>query len=76
MNHRTNQTSSGPTFTSTSTLLGRIDLQHGHPRHQIICNLGRKDLLAPNAEALLRILKEKKIGKAQTLRRSGRGTGE
>ena len=30
---------------------------NGRPRHQIICNLGRKDLLAPHAEALLRILK-------------------
>ncbi len=29
----------------------------GRPRHQIICNLGRKTLLAPHAEALLRILK-------------------
>lgn len=29
----------------------------GSPRHRIICNLGRKDLLAPHAEALLRILK-------------------
>jgi transposase len=34
----------------------------GSPRHRVICNLGRKDLLAPHAEALLRILKgEKKI---------------
>ena len=29
----------------------------GSPRHRIICNLGRKDLLAPHAEALLHILK-------------------
>jgi len=29
----------------------------GSPRHRIICNLGRKDLLAPHADALLRILK-------------------
>lgn len=28
----------------------------GSPRHRVICNLGRKDLLAPHAEALLRIL--------------------
>ena len=27
---------------------------NGRPRHQIICNLGRKDLLAPHAETLLR----------------------
>ncbi len=30
---------------------------NGSPRHRILCNLGRKDLLAPHAEALLRILK-------------------
>jgi transposase len=29
----------------------------GRPRHRIVCNLGRKDLLAPYADALLRILK-------------------
>jgi transposase len=29
----------------------------GSPRHRIVCNLGRKDLLARHAEALLRILK-------------------
>src|SRR2546425_2862957 len=29
----------------------------GSPRHRIICNLGRKDLLAPHADALLRLLK-------------------
>jgi transposase len=29
----------------------------GSPRHRIICNLGRKDLLQPHAEALLRLLK-------------------
>jgi transposase len=28
----------------------------GSPRHRIICNLGRKDLLAPHANALLRVL--------------------
>ena len=28
----------------------------GSPRHRVICNLGRKDLLAPHAEALLQIL--------------------
>lgn len=32
----------------------------GSPRHRVICNLGRKDLLAPHAEALLRILTEEK----------------
>src|SRR5215831_16732298 len=30
---------------------------NGRPRHRIICHLGRKDLLAPHAEALLPILK-------------------
>ena len=30
---------------------------NGSPRHRIVCNLGRKDLLAPHAEALLAILK-------------------
>jgi hypothetical protein len=30
---------------------------NGSPRHRIICNLGRKDLLAPRAETLLDILK-------------------
>ena len=29
----------------------------GSPRHRVICNLGRKDLLAPHAEALLGMLK-------------------
>ena len=32
----------------------------GSPRHRIICNLGRRDLLAPHAEALLQILKGEK----------------
>lgn len=30
---------------------------HGRPRHHVICNLGRKELLAPHADALLRMLK-------------------
>jgi transposase len=30
---------------------------NGSPRHCVICNLGRKELLAPHADALLRILK-------------------
>lgn len=29
---------------------------NGSPRHRVVCNLGRKDLLAPHAEALLAIL--------------------
>jgi len=36
----------------------------GSPRHRIICNLGRKEILAPHADALMRILKgeEKRAG--------------
>jgi transposase len=30
---------------------------NGSPRHRIVCNLGRKELLAPHAEALLQLLK-------------------
>jgi len=30
---------------------------NGSPRHRIVCNLGRKELLAPHAEALLHLLK-------------------
>jgi len=30
---------------------------NGSPRHRVVCNLGRKDLLAPHAEALLAILR-------------------
>lgn len=29
----------------------------GSPRHRVVCNLGRKDLLAPHADALLRLLR-------------------
>ena len=29
----------------------------GSPRHRVVCNLGRKDLLAPHADALLHMLK-------------------
>ena len=32
----------------------------GSPIHRVICNLGRKELLAPHADALLRILKGEK----------------
>jgi transposase len=28
----------------------------GSPRHRVVCNLGRRDLLAPHAESLLRML--------------------
>jgi transposase len=30
---------------------------NGSPRHRIVCSLGRKELLAPHAEALLKLLK-------------------
>lgn len=30
---------------------------NGSPRHRIVCNLGRKEVLAPHAEALLQLLK-------------------
>jgi transposase len=36
----------------------------GSPRHRIICNLGRKDLLQPHAEALLCLLKGEEMGAA------------
>src|ERR1700730_1666550 len=36
----------------------------GSPRHRVICNLGRKELLAPHADALLRLLKGEEKTKA------------
>ena len=35
------------------------DWNHGSPRHRVVCHLGRKELLAPHAEALLRLLQGK-----------------
>jgi len=35
------------------------DWNAGRPRHRVICNLGRKELLAPHADALLRLLQGK-----------------
>src|SRR6516225_665986 len=35
------------------------DWNAGRPRHRVICNLGRKELLAPHAEALWRLLQGK-----------------
>lgn len=35
---------------------------NGCPAHRVICNLGRKELLAPHTEALLRILQGEKPG--------------
>jgi len=40
------------------------DWNDGSPRHRVICNLGRKELLAPHAEALLRLLQGKEKTKA------------
>ncbi len=38
------------------------DWNNGSPRHRVICNLGRKELLAPHADALLRLLRgEEKV---------------
>ncbi len=37
----------------------------GSPRHRVICNLGRKDVLAPHAEALLRLLKGERTAAAK-----------
>jgi len=36
----------------------------GRPRHRVICNLGRKALLAPHTEALLRLLQGKETSPA------------
>jgi hypothetical protein len=35
------------------------DWNAGRPRHRVICNLGRKELLAPHTDALLRLLQGK-----------------
>lgn len=43
----------------------------GSPRHRIICNLGRKDLLEPHADALLRLLKGQEVGEAVEARAIG-----
>lgn len=37
----------------------------GSPRHRVICNLGRKDLLEPHTDALLRLLKGDKASLAE-----------
>jgi len=36
----------------------------GCPRHRVLCHLGRKELLAPHAEALLRLLQGEENSKA------------
>ena len=43
----------------------------GSPRHRVICNLGRKDLLAPHAEALLCLLKGEKRRPAEEVHAVG-----
>ena len=37
---------------------------NGRPRHRVLCNLGRKELLAPHADALLRLLQGEEKPKA------------
>jgi transposase len=41
------------------------DWNGGRPRHRVICNLGRKELLAPHADALLRLLQGKEKSQAK-----------
>jgi transposase len=36
----------------------------GRPRHRVVCNLGRKELLAPHTDALLRLLQGKEKNNA------------
>ena len=43
----------------------------GSPRHRVICNVGRKDLLAPHAEALLRLLRGEPAGSGEEARAVG-----
>lgn len=45
----------------------------GSPRHRVICNLGRKDLLAPHADALLRVLSGEKPGSSRASEASAVG---
>jgi len=40
------------------------DWNNGSPRHRVLCNLGRKELLAPHADALLRRLRGEERAKA------------
>jgi len=49
--------------------------RNGRPEHRVISNLGRKDLLAPHAEALLRLLTGKGIRPTTQAEAVGRGTG-
>jgi transposase len=45
----------------------------GCPSHRVICNLGRKELLAPHADALLRILKGEEKATAEGINASAVG---
>jgi hypothetical protein len=47
---------------------------NGNPRHRVICNLGRKELLAPHAQALLRLLQGKRKKPAREPRNGGGGS--
>jgi len=49
------------------------DWNNGSPRHRVICNLGRKELLAPHAEALLRLLQGKE--KTKTAKQEATAVG-
>jgi len=49
------------------------DWNAGRPRHRVICNLGRKAVLAPHAEALLRLLQGKE--KSQAANRTAAAVG-
>lgn len=46
---------------------------NGSPSHRVICNLGRKELLAPHADALLRILKGEEKATPETSKASAIG---
>ncbi len=45
----------------------------GSPRHRVVCNLGRKDLLAPHIDALSRLIKGEKTPHAETVDASAVG---
>jgi len=49
------------------------DWNAGRPRHRVICNLGRKAVLAPHADALLRLLQGKE--KSQAANREAAAVG-
>lgn len=49
------------------------DWNNGRPRHRVLCNLGRKELLAPHADALLRLLRGEE--RAQAAKREAAAVG-